>query len=459
LRLSGIVVLVLLLVFPAVAADTLDASRAISDAALASGESWEVLSYLADVIGPRLSGSEGAERAVEWTAETMRNWGLFVRLQPVTVPVWVRGEERASLVSHGNRAVHVTALGPSVATPAAGIEAEVIAASSLEQLVALGDAVRGKIVLVNEVMDPVLVSQHRSFEAYGPAVRQRGSGAAIAGRQGAVACVIRSVTTRSLRTPHTGAMRYDSEGPRIPAGAVSTEDADLIQRLLDRGETVRMRLVLTPKSLPDTRSANVIAEIPGRERPEEIVVIGGHLDSWDLGTGAIDNGAGIAVTMETMRLIHQLGLQPRRTIRAVLFMNEENGLRGALAYRKSVTDELWRHVAAVEFDAGVGRPMAYRTTLSIEEIARLEPWLVEMRRLGAGTLIPSPGTGADTSPLTRSCVTGFGAAPENDTYFDYHHSAADTLDKVDPELLRRNAATFAVLTWILADMPQRVDGR
>jgi len=452
LRSTGIV-LVLLCALPLGAADTVATSRALAGAALESDGSWETLSYLSDVIGPRLSGSAGAEQAVEWTTEAMRNWGLFVRQQPVKVPVWVRGEETATLVSHGNRVVHVTALGRSIATPAEGIEAEVIEASSLEHLRELGGAVQGKIVLVNEKMDPVLVSQHRSFEAYGAAVRQRGSGASIAASQGALACVVRSVTTRSLRSPHTGALTYSKEMPRVPGGAVSTEDADLIHRLLARGETVRMRLVLTPKTLPDTMSANVIAEIPGREKPEEIVVIGGHLDSWDLGTGAIDNGAGIAITMETMRLIQAMGLEPRRTIRAVLFMNEENGLRGATEYEESVHEDLWRHVAAVEHDSGVGRPMAFRTTLTLEEIDRLQPWLAALDDLGAGMLMPSEGTGADTSPLTRRCVTGFGAAPENDTYFDYHHTAADTLDKVDPELLRRNAAAFAALTWVLADKP------
>lgn len=451
MKLSGIFLALLLITNPVVASDTVATSRFLAEAALASNGSWDVLWYLTDVVGPRLSGSKGADQAVEWTSGTMREWGLFVRQQPVMVPVWVRGEETAVLVSHGNRKVYVTALGQSIATPSAGIEAEVIEAASLDDLAALGDAVKGKIVLVNEVMDPVLVSQHRAMEAYGAAVRQRGRGASVAASQGALACVVRSVTTRSLRTPHTGALNYDKTMPKIPAGAVSTEDADLIHRLLARGETVRMRLVLTPKTLPDTRSANVIAEIPGRENPEEIVVIGGHLDSWDLGTGAIDNGAGVAITMETMRLIHEMGLQPRRTIRAVLFMNEENGLKGATAYEASVHGDLWRHVAAVEHDSGVGRPMGFRTTLSVEEIEQLEPWLVVLDELGAGQLVPSRQTGADTSPLTKRCVTGFGAAPENDTYFDHHHAASDTLDKVDPELLKRNAAAFAALTWVLAD--------
>lgn len=458
LRLSGIIA-VLLLAAPLAASDTVATSRALGEKALASDGSWEVLAYLSDVIGPRLTGSRGAEQAVEWTAEEMRSWGLYVRLQPVQVPVWVRGEETASLVSHGNRKLHVTALGGSVATPQEGITAEVIEAGSLAELKALGDAVKGKIVLVNERMDPILVAQQRSFEAYSAAVQQRGSGAAIAGAQEALACVVRSVTTHSLQTPHTGSLRYAEEGPKVPGGALTTEDADLIHRLLARGERVQMHLVLTPKTLPDAMSSNVIAEIPGRERPEEIVVIGGHLDSWDLGTGAMDDGAGIAITMETMRLIHDMGLQPRRTIRAVLFMNEENGLKGGEAYAESVQDDLWRHVAAIEHDAGVERPMGFWTTLSASEIAAFRPWLAALDELGADQMISSENTGADTSRLTDGCVPGFGAGPENTHYFDYHHTAADTLDKIDPEMLRRNTAVFAALTWVLADMPERLPAR
>jgi len=453
LKSAAVLVALLLIVLPVSAAETVDTSQAIVDAALQTNDTWEVLSYLTDVIGPRLSGSPGAEAAVEWTTETMRSWGLDVRQQPVMVPVWVRGEETATLVSHGNRKVHVTALGRSIATPPEGIEAEVIEAGSLDDLKALGEKVKGKIVLVNEEMDPVLVSQNRSFEAYSLAVRQRGGGASIAASQGALACVVRSVTTHSLRTPHTGSLRYDKDMPQVPGGAVSTEDADLIHRLLARGETVRMRLVLTPQILPDKMSANVIAEIPGWEKPEEIVVVGGHLDSWDLGTGAIDNGAGAAITMETMRLIHDMRLRPRRTIRAILFMNEENGLKGGREYEKWAHHDLWRHVAAIEHDAGVGRPLGFNTTLTIEEIENLRPWLGALRRLDADLLTPSEHTGADTSPLTNGCVPGFGAAPDGRKYFDYHHTAADTLDKVDPEMLRRNAAAFAALTWVLADKP------
>jgi carboxypeptidase Q len=417
--------------------------------ALESKGAWQVAQHLTDRIGPRLSGSANAERAVEWTAGTFRSWGIDVRLQPVVVPRWVRGAERASLVAPAEQQLSVTALGGSIATPPEGLTAPVIEVRSWDELRALGEAVRGKIVFYNRRMDPELVAAGRAFAAYSHAVEFRGTGAIEAAKLGAIATVIRSVASHSLRTPHTGAMRYDEAVPKIPAGALATEDADLIERLLAGGSEVTMHLLLTPERLPDVESANVIAEIRGREAPEEIVVIGGHLDSWDLGTGAIDNAAGVAMTMETMRLLHAMKLTPRRTVRAVLFMNEEFGLSGARRY----ADEhpAGTHFAAVESDAGAGEPRGFVTTLEGAALERFGARLDLLEPIGANGLASSPGTGADTSVLTRAGVVGFGVAPDNTHYFAYHHSPADTLDKIDPRHLQQNAAAMAVLTWILAN--------
>ena len=390
---------------------------------------------------------------MKWTAQRLRQWGLDVREEKVLVPHWVRGAESARLVSHHDQRIVVTALGGSVATPAAGITADVVEVTSYEQLDALGrEKVAGKIVFYNKAMDRALVDAGRAFEAYGDAVGFRGTGASRAAALGAVAAVVRSVGSDTLRTPHTGAMRYAEGHPRIPAAAMTIEDAELVHRLLAKGERVRMNLVLTPRTLPDVASANVIAEIRGSERPEEIVLVGGHLDSWDLGTGAIDNGSGSAMVMETMRVLHELGIKPKRTIRGVLFMNEENGLRGGRAYFQNAAarEELHRHVAAVERDAGAAAPFGFVTTLEGPELEALQARLKVLDRIATMQYITSRHTGADTSPLTDAGVPGFGLVPDSRHYFDYHHTPADTLDKIDPDHLRQNAAALAALVFVLA---------
>lgn len=444
--------LLFLLGLPLAAAEDADRAAAVLlERALESRGAYDLAQHLTDRIGPRPSGSENAARAVEWTADRLRSWGFEVQLQPVTVPHWVRGFEEARLVAPTEQTLAVTALGRSIATPPDGITAPVIEVRSYDELKSLGDAVRGKIVFYNRRMDPDLVAAGRAFDAYSKAVEFRGTGAIEAAKLGAVASVIRSVASHSLRTPHTGGMRYDDAVPRIPAAALSTEDADLIERLLARGENVRMHLVLTSRALPDVPSSNVIAEIRGTEKPDEVVIIGGHLDSWDLGTGAIDNASGVAMTMETMRLIRELELRPRRTIRAVLFMSEEVGIVGAKKYAEEHPAST--HHAAVEADAGVGAPGGFFTTLSGDAMERFRERLSILAPIGANRLEHAPETGADTSPLTKAGVTGFGVAPDNRLYFAYHHSPADTLDKVDPRHLRENAAAMTVLTWILANEP------
>ncbi|HUP60061.1 MAG TPA: M20/M25/M40 family metallo-hydrolase [Thermoanaerobaculia bacterium] len=426
----------------------------IIDHALKDQRAYETLSYLTDNIGPRLSGSKGADLAVKWTTKTLREWGLDVRNERVVVPHWVRGAERARLVSHNDQKIVVTALGSSVATPAAGVTAEVIEVTSYEQLAELGRGkIGGRIVFFNKAMDMAMVESGQAFDAYGKAVIFRGGGASRAAEYGAVAAVVRSVASASLRTPHTGGMRYDPKHPKIPAGSITTEDADLIHRLLAKGERVRMHLVLTPRTLPDAVSANVIAEIRGRERPDEIVLIGGHLDSWDLGTGAIDDGSGVVMVMETMRVLKELGIQPKRTIRAVLFMNEENGLRGGRQYFANVAkrEELHRHVAAIESDAGAATPTGYITTLEGAALTRIQTRARVLNRIAPMTFTSSKHTGADTSPLTDAGVPGFGLIPDPRHYFDFHHTPADTLDKVDPKALAQNTAAIAALAYILAE--------
>lgn len=427
-------------------------ARRLIEHELRHSRAYEIVAHLADQIGPRPSGSENAAEAVRWTRETLESWGLDVRLEPVTVPRWIRGEESAHLTSHRDQEIVLTALGRSVATPAGGIEAEVVEVSSLDEIDELCEKARGKIVLYNVPMDMDLVESGRAFEAYGKAVTARGAGADRASKYGALAALVRSVGSDSLRTPHTGSLRYGDEVPRIPGAAVTTEDADLIHRLLARGETVTMKLTLTPRTLSEVESANVVAELRGREIPEEIVLIGGHLDSWDLGTGAIDNGAGVAGTMETMRLMAALKMRPRRTVRLVLFMNEEMGLSGARQYFADHEQQVGAHFATLESDAGATEPVGFATTLTQEEIEALANLFDPLEALGAKMFeTERPAVGADTSPLSRAGVVGFGLRPNPRYYFDYHHTPADTLDKIDPDELRRNAAAVAAMTWILAD--------
>lgn len=426
----------------------------VIDRILANSKAYDHAAYLTDQIGPRLSGSQNAARAVQWATEQYRSWGIDVHQEKVMVPHWVRGIERAHLVSHRDQNVVLTALGGSVATPAAGITADVVEVASFDELEKLGrDKVRGKIVFYNKAMDMMLVESGRAFEAYSQAVVFRGGGASRAAEYGAVASVIRSVASASLRTPHTGSLHYDEQQPKIPAAALSIEDAELVHRLLARGDRVRMHLVLTPKTLEDVESANVIAEIRGSERPEEVVLLGGHLDSWDLGTGAIDNATGCAMVMETMRTLKELGIRPKRTIRGVLFMNEENGLRGGHKYFENVSqrEELQRHVAAIETDAGSAPPTGFITTLEGKALDDLQRRAAPLSRIAPMRFVSSKHTGADTSPLTDAGVIGFGFVPDPRHYFDYHHSAADTLDKVDPKVLAQDTATVAGLALILAE--------
>jgi carboxypeptidase Q len=421
-------------------------------AALATTSAYDNLEELTDDIGARPSGSANAAAAVKWATERFRSWGIAVRNEKVMVPHWVRGVETASLVSHRDQKIVLTALGNSIGTPAEGITADVIELTSFDELATLGRKnIAGKIVFFHVPMDMEKVRNHRAFDAYSEAVAYRGIGPSRAAEYGAKAVVIRSVASASLRTPHTGSLRYDEKQPKIPAAAMTIEDALLVHRLLAKGEKVRMHLTLTPRFLPDVESANVVAEIRGSEKPDEIVLLGAHLDSWDLGTGAIDDGAGVAMVMETMRLLKELGIQPKRTIRAVLYMNEENGLRGGRQYAIDHKAELPKHVAAIETDAGGAAPTGFSTTLKGDALTALEGRTSALARVTAARFETSEETGADTSFLTAAGVPGFGLVPEPLHYFDYHHTPADTLDKIDPKELAADTAAIGALALAISE--------
>ncbi|HUG42681.1 MAG TPA: M20/M25/M40 family metallo-hydrolase [Acidobacteriota bacterium] len=429
-----------------------DKAARIAAAAMSNAAVFEKLVHLCDRIGHRLSGSEALEEAIHWAAGEMRRDGLEkVRFQPVEVPHWVRGEEAGRITAPVERPLRLLGLGGTVSTPADGMEAEVLVVSSFEDLEGLGRAnVEGKMVLFNV-----------PFQGYGRTVVYRTQGPSKAAQFGATAALVRSVTPVSLQTPHTGALRYDPAAHQIPAAAITIEDAELIQRLIDRNEKVRVYLKLEGRLLPPAKSANVIGELSGRELPGEVVVIGGHIDSWDVGQGAHDDGAGVVAAMQAPALLKELGLRPRRTIRTVLFTNEENGLAGARVYFESVSAEILSHAAAVEMDFGAEKPVGFGFTLP-ESIRQDERALQALRSIGrllefvdAGQMTPGGG-GADIAPLMRAGVPGFGLRTVGESYFDWHHTHADTVDKVDPEHLRAAMGAMAILAYVLADMPERV---
>ena len=436
------------------------ASQQLIGAALTSDVAWQRLAELCDDIVHRLSGTSQLEQAVEWAAAHMRQDGLQVSLQPVMVSHWVRGEESAEMLEPRRHTLRMLGLGRSVGTPRQGITAEVVVVGSFEELDALPDAaVAGKVVLFNV-----------QYAGYGKTVKYRGGGCDAAAKRGAVAMLVRSVGPVSLDTPHTGALRYrNEEVAKIPGAAITIEDAEMIDRLTSRGIAVRLRLKMEAHTEKELKlSHNVIAELRGSEKPEEVVVLGGHLDSWDVGQGAHDDGGGCVISMEALRLIHTLGLQPRRTVRVVLWTNEESGLAGGTAYRDSLGDAVKGHVAAIESDGGVERILgfgAHATLADGKEVdeQRQERIQVRMRQiapllagLGADKVL-SRGGGADIGPLMKAGVPGISHRTVMEMYFHVHHTEADTMDKVDPLELRKNVAAMAVLTYVLADMPLRLD--
>ncbi|SHK48553.1 M28 family metallopeptidase [Rhodothermus profundi] len=423
-------------------------AQRIIETALADSSAFERLAYLVDTFGPRFSGTPQLERAIDWILETMRQDGLEnVRGDTVMVPRWVRGQEALELRYPYRKKLAVLGLGGSVATPPEGIEAEVLVVRSFDELEARREAAQGRIVVFNV-----------PFTTYGETVRYRVLGAIAAARAGAVASLVRSVTPRSLYTPHTGSMRYEQGVPRIPHAALTVEDAELLQRLQDRGQRPRLWLYMEAQTLPEVPSRNVMAELVGRERPDEIVVVGGHIDSWDVGQGAMDDAGGCVAAWEAVRLLKRLGLRPRRTIRVVLWTNEENGLRGALAYRNRYRNELDRHVLAIESDAGVFRPEGFGFTGTPEALAIVRRIARLLQPIGADRIWEGGG-GADIAPLMREGVPGMGLRVDGTRYFWYHHTDADTIDKLDPHELNLCIAALAIMAYVVADLPEPLPRR
>jgi hypothetical protein len=383
-----------------------------------------------------------------------------VQLEKVMVPHWVRGEETAALVQFPGQAentmqkIVLCALGASVATPPHGIEADVLVVRNFDELKSLSpDKVAGKIVLFNYPFDKQMAAEGRGGEAYGEAVVYRSNGPSAAARQGAVACLIRSVGGADYRLPHTGQTDYANDAPKIPAGAVTAEDADLIADLVQQG-TVKMKLVLTPQTLPEVESVNVIGDLKGSEHPEQVIVVSGHLDSWDLGTGATDDAAGVAISMEAANLIQKLHLKPKRTIRVIAWMNEENGLAGSKQYAKDYQKEMLNHFAAMEIDGGAGHPLGMNIKAKPEVKKMLAPVASILQESGAGMLTFVEHCGADIGPLEKAGVPAFSPIQDSRFYFNYHHTAADTLDKIVPKELAENSAVAAVVAYALANMEQ-----
>jgi carboxypeptidase Q len=420
----------------------------IIGAALVSDRAYRRLAHLTDRIGHRLSGSTNLERAIEWALSEMKADGLDnVRAERVMVPHWVRGAESLQLTSPVTRELPMLGLGNSVGTPPEGIAAEAVVVRSFDELDALGERVRGKIVVYNV-----------PFTTYGATVQYRGAGASRAARHGAVAAIVRSVTPVSLQTPHTGAMNYAADQPKIPAAAITIEGAELLQRMYERGERPALRLKMEAKFLPDAESANVVAELKGSERPDEVVLVSGHFDSWDVGQGAHDDGGGCIVAWESVRLLKELGLRPRRTVRAVLYTNEENGLRGGNAYRDAHRAELSKHVLAIESDSGIYRPEGFGLAATAAPQVRAD--LEEIAKLLGGiraSRIAANGGGADIGPIMREGVPGASLDVDGTHYFDIHHTSADTLDKIDPQDLALCVAAMAVMAYVVADMPQALN--
>jgi len=430
---------------------------ALRDAALKDDYAYQQTAHLTDNIGPRAVGSVQAQAAVEYVADQLRQLGLQVQLEEVKVPHWIRGTDAAELVEYPGQAsgatqkVVLTALGGTVPTTANGLTADLVVATSFDELKALGrEKVQGRIVLFNVPFDKQKAANGLAGEAYGEAVAYRGSGPKAAADLGAVACLVRSVGGADYRIPHTGW----SAPAGIPAGAVTSEDADLISRLAKQG-AIRMHLTLASHTEPDVTSYNVIGDLKGTEHPEQVVIVSGHLDSWDLGTGAIDDAAGVAVAMETAELIQTLHLHPSRTIRVIAWMDEENGGRGHEVYGREHAAQMPTHIAAIESDLGASHPLGFNAKMNAAGLPLLKPVQDILQSFGANLIhVTTHSPGSDITPMAEAGVPAFGIMQDGRTYFNYHHTAADTLDKIVPQELRENAAAMAVMGYALANLPE-----
>lgn len=429
------------------------AARLVREATLRTSVALETVRSLVDEASPRLSGSPGFTAAIGWAERAMQAAGLDrVHTEPVLVPHWERGDERGEILAPFPHRVGIAALGASIGTPAAGLAAEVTEAESLDGLARLAAAaVTGKIVFFNTVME-----RTRDGAGYGKAVVVRGKGAVEAARLGAVGVIIRSIGTDQNRAPHTGAMRYDPKVRQIPAAALSIPDADLLHRLLARKKPVRFQMSLGARTFPDAEGANVVGEVTGRgtkEETDQIVLVGAHLDSWDLGQGALDDGAGCAVVLEAARQIARLATRPRRTVRVVFFANEENGLAGALAYAKAHAAEIDAHILALESDFGAGRVYETRFLGGPDRRAQFLAVADAVKPLGIAVSDGMAEGGADLTPLQALGVPILDLRQDGSRYFDFHHTANDTVERLDEADLTQVAAAYAAAAYAAADAP------
>ena len=420
-------------------------SQNIINAAMNDSTAYERLAYLCDTFGPRLSGSSNLEKALDWIIAEMRLYGLkWPRGERVQVPTWIRGNESLDLILPFKKSMAMLGLGGSIATPKGGIKAEVVVVNSFDELDEKQNDVRGKIVLFNA-----------PFTTYGETVQYRYKGASSAARYGALASLIRSVGSWSMNTPHTGVMTYDTDQPKIPHAAITMEDAMMLGRLQERGEKIVLHLRMEARSVADRWSRNVIAELPGSEFPEEIVVLGGHIDSWDVGQGAHDDAGGCVAAWQAVKLIKELGLQPKRTLRVVLWTNEENGGRGNKNYRDEHFDELKDHILAIESDGGVFNPRGFGFTGSDESRDILTDISRLLLPIDANAIFKG-GRAADIAPLNDEGVPVMSLKVDGSKYFWYHHTSADTFDKVDIMEFNRCVAAMAIMGYVVADMDDRL---
>ena len=433
---------------PLVKQNIKETSDKLIKSALANNLGFERLAHLTDYYGPRLSGSEVLEQGIDWVVQEMEKDGFDrVWTQPVTVPHWVRGKESATLDAPIKKELPMASLGGSVGTPEEGITAEVMLVKSFEDLEERGSEAKGKIVLFNV-----------PFTTYGQTVQYRVNGASAAAKHGAVASALASVASYSMQTPHTGTMSYEDGVKKIPHAAITVEDANLIERFIKRGETVTLTLKMEAENLPDAQSRNVIAEIKGSEFPEEIIVMGGHIDAWDNGHGAMDDGGGCVAAWEALRLIKETGVRPKRTIRVVLWTNEENGLRGANEYLRWVKEDeksLDNHILAMESDAGVFDPIGFGFSGS-DDAYKILSSIGELLKPADSGEVRKGGGGADIGPLMRNGVPGMGLNVDGSKYFWFHHTAVDTIDKLNIDDFNECVATMAVFAYAVADLDVRL---
>ncbi len=425
--------------------------QAIFDEALKNGHSYQMLEYLSTEIGQRLSGSPGAAAGVEWSRQVMEAYGFdSVWLQPVMVPHWVRGKKEVGRIVNsskmGNVDINICALGGSIGTGPAGVSAQVVEVKDFEELKQLGNkGVQGKIVFFSRPMDPTKIN---TFAAYGGAVNQRGSGASEAAKYGAVAALVRSMGSNIEEYPHTGGMRYTEGVKKIPAVAISTMHAEMLSNLLKDDKALKVYIETHSEILEDAPSFNVVGELRGSTNPDEIIVVGGHLDSWDLAQGAHDDGAGCVQAIEVLRIFKAMGYKPKRTIRAVMFMNEENGLRGGTKYAELANLNKEKHIAAMESDRGGFTPRGFTMSATEEVKSKIRSWKPMLEPYGL-TDFSQEGGGADIGPLGPQGVALIGFLPDSQRYFNYHHTEEDTFDKVDKRELELGAASMASLIYLI----------